>query len=268
MGRLAGKAVSAIDCTSQQSMESIQLIRAQSRQPWRRGEENLVSLPRRLSAFGVASTSFARRSVGWGRRRTSPRVSRSSTTVVAFGGSMSRAAASSLHGHWPLRHAADRPDASEAETERVGDFPPSFVAEHEIAHDRPHLSGSRRRGVGFWGSVAGVGFMAFRLCGSTRASGLSSTAVRLADSFARLVVAKKPSTQHESATGGEDPPGRAARRGESRRAATRQLRTRRSPRRRPRRGFGRLGARCWQSRRRRPPGLAACRRPQCWSRAR
>jgi hypothetical protein len=50
-----------------------------------------------------------------------------------------------LHGHWSLRDTAESPvDASEAETERVGDFSASFVVEHEIAHDRPNLTGGRR----------------------------------------------------------------------------------------------------------------------------
>ena len=49
-----------------------------------------ISLPLR-----VASTTFARRSVGCGRRGTSPRASRSSTTTVALGGSIPKAAASS-----------------------------------------------------------------------------------------------------------------------------------------------------------------------------
>ena len=90
----------------------------------------------------VASTTLARPSVGCGRRWTRPSASRSATSAVAFGGSISSAAASSPIEHRPARDPAQRTDAAEAHPGRVGDLAPPLVVEHEVRHQQPGVAGA------------------------------------------------------------------------------------------------------------------------------
>ena len=145
----------------------------------------------------VASTTLARRSVGCDWRRTRPSDSRSSTTTVAFGGSMPSSSASSrmdMERRATRRMALIRPKLRPTASATSRRRSLSSTRSHMRAHtSRAAWSAAAARGAeASVGAALGAGRVHAGTCCPSSISGLSSAAVRCAVASAQRDVATKP----------------------------------------------------------------------------